>query len=67
VTQLRQRRYELGLTLDRLAKRAGISKQSVWVYETSGGRPTPGQLHKYSRALGWPVGRTMKALWPDND
>jgi transcriptional regulator with XRE-family HTH domain len=64
VSSLRQRRIELGLTLKLLAKRAKMSPQAIWVYETGSGRPKPQAIKDYARALGWDVRRTMEVLYP---
>ena len=60
-TKLRKRRLKLGLTLDELASRTGISKPYLSLIET--GRvpnpPSDGKLAKLERALEFPQGHLL--------
>ena len=51
---LREKRLEMGLTLNDLAKEVGVSWQSISYYENGSRRPSPEIAQKIADVLGFP-------------
>jgi transcriptional regulator with XRE-family HTH domain len=60
--RLRERRTMLGLTLQQVAGRLGITYQQLYKYEKGVNRLSVGRLHALARALGVDVGYFYEGL-----
>jgi transcriptional regulator with XRE-family HTH domain len=60
--RLRERRTMLGLTLQQVAGRLGITYQQLYKYEKGVNRLSAGRLHALARALGVDVGYFYEGL-----
>jgi|SRR6516164_8479444 transcriptional regulator with XRE-family HTH domain len=63
-TRLRRRGELLGITVQRLAAKAGISFQQIEKYEAAQNRISPSRLYRFARALDVPVAWFFDGLPP---
>jgi transcriptional regulator with XRE-family HTH domain len=63
--RLRRRRLELGMTLQRLAERVGVTYQQAHKYEAGLNRLSAGRLHRIAEALKVDVGYFFADVHPE--
>jgi transcriptional regulator with XRE-family HTH domain len=62
--RVRRRRLELGLTLQDVAERLGVTSRQVHKYETGASRVSAGRLHQLAEVLGVEVGHFFEDVDP---
>ncbi|PWR18843.1 helix-turn-helix domain-containing protein [Zavarzinia compransoris] len=65
--RIRERRWLLGLSQDKLARRVGLKFQQIQKYETGGAKVSAGRLSLLAEALDVPISYFYAHAGPDGD